>query len=733
MIKEKPLPFAPLSNIEVPRLLSSNGHMRARDALLFFAGLCALLVFQYRNALAEGHCLYTAVIEDPAARWSFFPWDILSARLLHSGRFPLWNHLSGAGMPLLANLQSATCFPLKWPYFAFPHVRVLDAMVVLRLALAGTFTFMLCRRLGLSRAASALAGAAFAHSGYFVKHANMVNVSSEMWAPLIMLLLLPGKGAKRKAGRVVLEGLAFYLVFTGGSPEAATYTTLLCAGFFLFMHGGRPGFAANAATLLAGPLVLGALLSSVQTAPFIEYLGAGWHIHGPQLHEIGAHPVEYISSLVAPWFFGPSGSHPAQLVSVPHVGAAVFMLALTGLMSRRRNRAALFFAGCIALLLPIVYQLPPAGLLARVFPFNRFGNVKFAMAGATLAFAVLAAMGADALARGAARGKTFAPALAVAALLLLGGALNVRGQAGSIVPGGLLTPLASLAACAALMAASFSRGRQAGARAGAAAGLCLVAVLELMVLFYGYRIESEMDPAMLRFKDPAVPEVLRPITADPGHPRFTGMEGALHQNMNLLFAAADLRAFDGLYPRRYVRAMSEIEGFDMEGSVQAFFEHGWSFDVSRENLDHALVDLMGVRYAVSASEIEAAGFSLSRHGLYKLYRNKEARERAWLEPGGAKSAEVSLLLSDRVEIKTRGSGRLVLSDVHFPGWRAHDNGRESVITPWLGLFRSVAVRGGTNEVIMVYRPWGFRLGLWCAIAALAAAAVFVAYAGRNKG
>jgi hypothetical protein len=714
---------------------------RSIEAGLFLIAALGLLFLQFHGLLGPGHYLYLAVIEDPAARLSLFPWDVLSAKELRAGHFPLWNNLSGTGMPLLANLQSSVFFPLKWLYFAWPTPRALDLLVILRLALAGTFTFVLGRALGLTRPGAAMSGLAFALSGYMMKHMNMVNVSSEMWLPLILFLMLEQKRRPSLAAFMATT-LAWLMVMIGGNPEAAFYTALVAGGFALAAASDkRP---ARAVLLYAAPLLLGALMASVQLLPFVEYLGQGFHVHAPGLHLVAPFPPRLMGSLAAPWLMGPSGSSPLQITSAPYVGIVCLTLALlAALHPAGRSRSSLFFIGATAVLLSIIYDLPPLGWLALLPPLDRFGNVKFAMAGVTLSAAMLAGAGIDLVERGRGLGRKTAPALAVSAIILLASALVVRQKTGAFAPGGFMTPLLALLAAGVvliLFTRSAKRGGTPSARARTRAAWALVGILglELMVLFRGFSVQNAMAPEMARFLDPSPPEALVPVMEDPGLPRFMGMAGAIHHNLNLLFGVCDLRAFDGIYPARYVKVMGEIEGFGTERARENFFSHGWSFDVAPENLVSPWLAELGVKYVASAQEINSPELTLMRDGSIKVYKDGAAWPRAWMESGNEVQPDPALPVNlksygeDRVVLEAEGPGTLAVSDTYFPGWRMEVDGKEQRIEPRRGLLRAVDLGPGRHEAVMTYRPWAFRIGLWAGLAGLVAMGLAAGFLIRKK-
>jgi hypothetical protein len=64
----------------------------------------------------------------------------------------------------------------------------------------------------------------------------------------------------------------------------------------------------------------------------------------------------------------------------------------------------------------------------------------------------------------------------------------------------------------------------------------------------------------------------------------------------------------------------------------------------------------------------------------------------------------------KIRVQTPSPGWLVLSDVWYPGWRAHVDGDTSLIWRANYLFRAVRLEGGEHEVVFSYTPWSFYLG-----------------------
>jgi len=703
----------------------------SKEALLFFAGLVTVLVFQFRGMLAEGHYLYLAVVEDPASLLSLYPWDVFSARLLHSGHFPLWNHLSGTGMPHLANLQSSVFNPLKWGFFAFPSLRMLDVMVMVRTALGGAFTFLFARHIGYSRSGAALAGLAFGLSGYVMKHFNQVSLASEIWLPAL-LLLIHKQGREAKALYFVLSSVVFAVVFCGGNPEAAFYVSLLGFFYAVFIGAGKGRLSGSLVAGFFAPFVAGGLLACVQLLPFLEYLGAGWHIHDPELHKMGAHSAHFVTTLVAPWVWGMKGPGSALLLVAPYVGASVLFLAMVGASAPGRTRNTMFFTAAAVFLLALVYNAPPLGFVSHVPPFDRSGNAKFAMAGVSLFVALLAGNGIESLRRGTYSSKRAAPSLAVVSLMVLGGGGYSLLRVHAFSTAGFAVPFFSIAAIGFVLLFK-QRTNSAKAYSICTMAVVLICVTELLASFSGYDIQSAYDSDRVRYNKTETPPELLPVKNDPGHPRFTGTARHYqynyhHHSLNLLYNVADIRAFEAMYPQEYVKAMSKIESFTMDDSVKNFFSHGWSFDIEAENLDHPLVDRLGVKYVISKNEISGKGLELVQSKGHKVYRNSGARPRVFFEEGGGK-AEMVDYGPDKVVVRAEGPGTLVLADTNFPGWRAMAGEEEMKILP--GLLRKVEIGEGPRTVSFIYGPAGFRVGTWTGLSALLSLILLTVIIGRS--
>jgi hypothetical protein len=105
--------------------------------------------------------------------------------------------------------------------------------------------------------------------------------------------------------------------------------------------------------------------------------------------------------------------------------------------------------------------------------------------------------------------------------------------------------------------------------------------------------------------------------------------------------------------------------------------------------------------------------------------------------GSAGSAQLVSYEAERVEAEASASRRslLVLTDVHFPGWKATVDGKSVPIERVDYLLRGVVVPPGEHRVVFTYEPSSFRAGWIIAVLGLLAllAAVIVGLRRRGRG
>jgi len=68
-----------------------------------------------------------------------------------------------------------------------------------------------------------------------------------------------------------------------------------------------------------------------------------------------------------------------------------------------------------------------------------------------------------------------------------------------------------------------------------------------------------------------------------------------------------------------------------------------------------------------------------------------------------------------INVNTPIEGWLLLSDTWYPGWKVRLDDQSVEMYPANGLFRAVEVPSGNHEIIFIYQPLSFRIGLWITV------------------
>ncbi len=101
--------------------------------------------------------------------------------------------------------------------------------------------------------------------------------------------------------------------------------------------------------------------------------------------------------------------------------------------------------------------------------------------------------------------------------------------------------------------------------------------------------------------------------------------------------------------------------------------------------------------------------------------------------GTAGSARIARYEDERVvvEADAEASGLLVLTDVHFPGWKAEVDGEPADVERVDYLLRGVRIPAGSHRIELTYEPLSWRIGWIVSLLAIVAVAA-VAVAGRRR-
>src|SRR5580704_17131018 len=142
---------------------------------------------------------------------------------------PAWYPHELLGAPYAANLQSFPWIPTRILLFLFPPKTAYAPGVVLAALLAALFTWLFCRRAGLSQLAAAASGWTFACAGFFASRVMAGHLPLlEAYPALPLLLWLADRAldparAARHRGDLGWLAVATACVVVAGHPQIPAY------------------------------------------------------------------------------------------------------------------------------------------------------------------------------------------------------------------------------------------------------------------------------------------------------------------------------------------------------------------------------------------------------------------------------------------------------------------------------------------------------------------------------
>ena len=666
----------------------------------------------------------------------FYPLKLYTAARLRAGDLPLWNPLSGAGEPWLANGQSGAFYPPTL-FFLLPSAALAGGLFLLfHYAVAAWGSRRFLKAEGVSDAGALFGAAAFAASGFAASLSVYWNHFGA-WAWVPGIAVLARSGLPRRRDGVTLACL-FGLQAMAGSPEVTAATVVLALALAIrpraeFPAPPAPPPPSRRFLRLAGAVALGLCLAAWVLVPMGELAAHSDRRHAlpaPE-REAGALGFADARSVLGftPASFG--GSYLATLFLPP------FALVAAAAAFREPERPHLAAVLAILALLGIVLaSAAPPGLWLRALPpLDRIRYPAKGLVFTSFSVAMLAGLGVDALrfAPGDARSRAFLGLLAVIALALaaamplpfsarlccaLGAAavglcavgLGVRPAAGAALTG--IAAAALVAALGlALRALPTFAAEKALARCpdpvAALSGVAGRVVTPPMSALWGWVLrDGRFDERMLERQREALLGytnlTCRVPTVRTASPLPTAAAATIAASIGaaetaLPSGAASGRALWTPFPPArlpsrqigdffraplapYRPRLSYVRGFAVEPDP----ERAWN-RIASGSVDLTREVLLERRPIPDPGPGDAHPMLLARLA-------EEAPERLV------------------AEVTASYGGLLVLTDVFYPGWIAEEDGRRLPILRADGFFRAVALPAGTHRVVFRYRPFSVAIG-----------------------
>jgi hypothetical protein len=629
-------------------------------------------------------------------------------------QIPLWNPNILSGMPLAADPLAALWYPPAWLTMLVPTAGMFNLYLYAHLVLAGLGMAAFTTRLGVMRGASVFCGLAFGGLVKLVGHIGLGHVgmvAAVSWLPCFLLAVEHGalsREVRRSRHGYGLAAAAFALLLVADPRWALPAGALGLAWWLYRVLPSRRTDPAGLRThleLAAGAGAVAFLLCAPLLLPMLELvqLSSRASLEPAEAATLSLPPIRLLTLLTPE----AAGTPEWQV----YVGLTVLFLA--GVAVVLMHPGWTFWAGeaAVALLWSLGSHTPVYSLLSRILPgaleLRVPARLLFAMAFGVI---VLAGLGLTGLV------QRMPPAGALRSIRLWGfglmaGAIAAAIGVASLTGGGIAWMTLAVALVIGIGGQAIGRSARLGGWLVAVA--CLLQLLDLAG-FNLHQLEARPSSAVLADGAAAVEAVQR--LAGPDGRGFSPSYSLPQQTA----ATLALGLADGVQPLQlaaYRDFMASATGFDPDPysvTLPPFPtgdpEHDWAPQVDLERLGLLSVGGMASAYPLAGlPEPERAGDQY-------LYSNPAARPRAWVEaetdaPDAWLPVETWDWTPNAIRVVAAGPGRVVLSEIAYPGWTLSVDGSPAVLEVAHDILRSAAIEPGAHELRFVFFPRTVVLGM----------------------
>ena len=719
------------------------------------------------NGLIAGVPFKNGLLSDVVS--IIYPWRLYGIELMQKGIWPLWIPQALGGAPLLANFQSGLFYPFNFLFFIFSKINAWSIYIILQPVLASLFCFIFLRNLKLQILPSLIGGLIFAFSGFNLVWLEYGIVGhAGLWLPLILLTI--DKLFNKPSGLwVAIGALATGFSLLAGYPQIAAFSLVVAVLYLLFkIFWAKEKVGRRSLLLVFGFLFLGTFLAAVQLLPGLELWRLSIRGADPTAaaFHFGLNPLKNLILFLAPDFYGNPATGNfwgwgAYNESVSYISVAGLLMAITALLSYKKNKIVTFFKILLLASLLMVFANPLSNFIFSLgLPILASASAGRFLFLVDFSLAILAAYGVELLFKKDKR-KVFFFSLGFIVFLFLIFLVVIFLKPDfwpdkdlltnlTVVKRNLILPtiflLISLVLVIIIKLKPFSKMKKA-----------MVLLLFLLVTIDLFRFGFKYTP--FSHKDYLYPptSLIDFLKNQSGLYRFYGL---IPQSMFIPYNLFSPEGYEPLMIKRYSEFANQI---NEENFLKISAGSRWVI-VNRQ--ESPLLNLLGAKYLLSfnsdpVSEWDPQYFKYPKekyelvfqYSLSQVYENKEVLPRAFIVHdfqvlGDEETLRTltnkdfnpreTLLLEEKplnlpeeelgedeviinensyfnnqilIRTKNPAAGFLFLSDNFYPGWRAFVDNQPTKIYRANYTFRAVFLPKGEHEIRFIYDPKSFKIGV----------------------
>ena len=647
---------------------------------------------------------YATGVPSKAVSWDqirqYYPLFEHTRRMWRSGEIPLWNPYNFSGTPQLANLESASFYPLN---IGFAFGRTIDSWIIFKISavvLSGFFTFLYLQSLKLKFLPSLFGSLCFAFSSTMIIWGEEIwqSAHSVIWLPLWLFSIEKLIVSPKKIFWLVGIFSALFSILAGYF-QTTLYVFIFTFTYFLFRTSFFSGpkvfltwFKKNKHLffLIGSIFPLSLLLGAIQLLPSIElYLLSPRKIVDLTQLNIGfLLPLKQFVTFFAPDFFGHIvtknwiGGEGQYYEKMIYIGVVPIIFAsLVWIISNRLKSFVNFFTIWFILSVLLIFQNPVAKSIYQFeIPLISTANpirIIFILA---FCISILSAMGFSVWSNSPfskIKWKlliSLLPFIIIYLLLILFLFFARKGTWSfqHFPPNWTLTALRNLAVpllvffLAALLQLFGSFFKK----------LRLLSVFLILCLLFSHALFflwKYLPFSEIRFLYPSAP-ILTFIQKNAGIDRFWTLKGGiLENNFATVYKIFSLEGYDPLNILRYNELLSST--YETEKTVFSRSDASISRDLgsSNEALDKrwSLLNLMGVHYIINSDDSVLSSQTFHTPPFlekiwedknFTIYNNRNALPRAFLADNYIVESKKEMILKRLYDPQLNLKNTLILEE-----------------------------------------------------------------------
>lgn len=597
------------------------------------------------------------LITDPVRQQ--IPWKKLVIDSEKKFNLPLWSPYNFAGVPLLANFQSAAFYPLNILFFLpagrqgfLPFSFAWAIFILFQPILAGVFLFFYLKNLKLHNFAALLGSMSFIFSGFFISWLEWGTIiHTALWLPLILLcidkifldinqnLKVKNQNAKFQLKNKKLFLWSFIFLF---SLISSFFAGHLQTFFYLYLLSLVYIFAKLVQFKNKNILLLFIILNSLflilsfiqwfPTLQFISYSARDLHLSNWQ-NPGWFIPWQHLIQFLIPDFFG----NPATLnywgvwnygELTGYVGILSIIFAVFALFYRK-DKKVLFFGG--ALFFALIFSLPT--FFAKIpfilkIPFVSTAQPTRLLFIIDFSLIVLASLGFDYFLNSPNKKKIYYPLIffslffaGIWFFVVFGKSKLISIENLNVAKQNLILPtFLFVFSSFILIIISFLKSRNKIFFLS----FILIGISVFDSLRFGIKFTPFTNNEYL-FPETSLINFLKSNISD--YRIMSTDSRILPPNFSAVYKLQSVDGYDPLYLKTYGGLISVSQG----GKISSL-ESGFGFDriITPQNYENKIIDLLGVKYVLSLSDLNSQKLvKVFQEGETRVYENKKVLPRAF--------------------------------------------------------------------------------------------------------